>query len=104
MTLAVQPFEGSTLRLLPLHRSIQLDTVAVGIPYRSPPEGVWINSAATHDIVTVPKIEVYPNAPLLDPAGTYVASSSRPESGDGRCAWPLIIFSHGLGGSRSAYR
>ncbi|KAJ7283996.1 platelet-activating factor acetylhydrolase, isoform II-domain-containing protein [Mycena rebaudengoi] len=38
------------------------------------------------------KIPVYPNASLLNPKGKVA---------DGR--WPLIIFSHGLGGSRMAY-
>jgi platelet-activating factor acetylhydrolase len=33
---------------------------------------------------------VYPNAPLLHPGTT-------------RKQWPLVIFSHGLAGSRTAY-
>ncbi|KAJ7904684.1 platelet-activating factor acetylhydrolase, isoform II-domain-containing protein [Mycena olivaceomarginata] len=36
------------------------------------------------------KIPVYWNAPLLHP-------------GDARKQWPLVVFSHGLGGSRTAY-
>ncbi|KAH7931206.1 hypothetical protein BV22DRAFT_998558 [Leucogyrophana mollusca] len=43
------------------------------------------------------KIPVYPNAPLLDPQS--VTPASKTES----APWPLVIFSHGLGGSRTAY-
>lgn len=49
------------------------------------------------------KIPVYPNAPLLrqrltaSPEHTRVRSETPPSS------WPLVIFSHGLGGSRTAY-
>ncbi|KAK7060480.1 hypothetical protein VNI00_001245 [Paramarasmius palmivorus] len=39
------------------------------------------------------KIPVYPNAPLLNPN-----RASAPKK-----QWPLVIFSHGLGGSRTAY-
>ena len=40
-----------------------------------------------------PKIPVYANAPLLDPE----------QDNDGQ-AWPLVLFSHGLGGNRNNYR
>ncbi|PPQ77726.1 LOW QUALITY PROTEIN: hypothetical protein CVT25_011160, partial [Psilocybe cyanescens] len=38
-------------------------------------------------------IPAYPNAPLLSPLRTKELSQ-----------WPLVIFSHGLGGGRTAYR
>ncbi|KAG2156227.1 tRNA synthetases class I, catalytic domain-containing protein [Suillus clintonianus] len=48
---------------------------------------------------TLLKIPVYSNAPLLrqrpTPSHGYTRSESQP--------WPLVIFSHGLGGSRTAY-
>ncbi|KIJ20333.1 hypothetical protein PAXINDRAFT_96552, partial [Paxillus involutus ATCC 200175] len=40
------------------------------------------------------KIPVHPDAPLLNPLDT---APSKPSP------WPLVIFSHGLGGSRTAY-
>lgn len=49
------------------------------------------------------RIPVYPNAPLLRqrptafPEHTQAGIETRPSS------WPLVIFSHGLGGSRTAY-
>lgn len=44
------------------------------------------------------KIPVYTNAPLLRPA--YGRSNSETTSPP---QWPVVIFSHGLGGSRTAY-
>ncbi|KAJ7498747.1 platelet-activating factor acetylhydrolase, isoform II-domain-containing protein [Mycena latifolia] len=51
---------------------------------------VWLLWPVVYLFGTVLKIPVYPNAPLLRP-------------GDDRKQWPLVIFSHGLGGSRTAY-
>lgn len=46
------------------------------------------------------KIPVYNDAPVLQPV------LDRPEDGNEAVAgqWPLVIFSHGLGGSRTSYR
>ncbi|KAJ7684003.1 platelet-activating factor acetylhydrolase, isoform II-domain-containing protein [Mycena rosella] len=51
---------------------------------------VWLMWPVVYLFGTVLKIPVYPNAPLLHP-------------GDTRKQWPLVIFSHGLAGSRTAY-
>ncbi|KAJ7129494.1 platelet-activating factor acetylhydrolase, isoform II-domain-containing protein [Mycena epipterygia] len=51
---------------------------------------VWLLWPVVWLFGTVLKIPVYPNAPLLHP-------------GDSRKQWPLVIFSHGLAGSRTAY-
>lgn len=47
------------------------------------------------------KIPVYPNAPLLNPT---TIDSSDSERISPIHQWPLVMFSHGLGGSRTAYR
>lgn len=46
------------------------------------------------------KIPVYPNAPLLNPT---TIDSSDSERISPIHQWPLVMFSHGLGGSRTAY-
>lgn len=47
------------------------------------------------------KIPVYPNAPLLRQRLTV--SPVHPRSETRLSSWPLVIFSHGLGGSQTAY-
>jgi platelet-activating factor acetylhydrolase len=44
------------------------------------------------------KMPVYSNAPLLDPSALSV-DGQKPQGSQ----WPLVIFSHGLGGGRNAY-
>ncbi|KAG6831388.1 hypothetical protein H0H92_010990 [Tricholoma furcatifolium] len=44
-------------------------------------------------------IPIYPNAPLARPRRKLDGKDE-----EKRAQWPLIIFSHGLGGSRTAYR
>ncbi|KAJ6539521.1 platelet-activating factor acetylhydrolase, isoform II-domain-containing protein [Mycena capillaripes] len=51
---------------------------------------VWLLWPVVYLFGTVLKIPVYPNAPLLHPT-------------DPLKQWPLVIFSHGLAGSRTAY-
>ncbi|KAG1755516.1 platelet-activating factor acetylhydrolase, isoform II-domain-containing protein [Suillus lakei] len=48
---------------------------------------------------TLLRIPVYPNAPLLRQRPTASHGHTRSETR----SWPLVIFSHGLGGSRTAY-
>ncbi|TFK22339.1 hypothetical protein FA15DRAFT_622679 [Coprinopsis marcescibilis] len=54
----------------------------------------WLLWPIVYFFGTLVKIPAYPNAPLLDPKNATVASENQ---------WPLVIFSHGLGGSRTAY-
>lgn len=49
------------------------------------------------------KIPVYPNAPLLRQRTTASPEHTQARSGTRPSSWPLVIFSHGLGGSRTAY-
>ncbi|KAG2369618.1 platelet-activating factor acetylhydrolase, isoform II-domain-containing protein [Suillus spraguei] len=49
------------------------------------------------------KIPVYPNAPLLRQPLTASPEHTQARSETGPSSWPLVIFSHGLGGSRTAY-
>lgn len=49
------------------------------------------------------KIPVYPNAPLLRQRPTVSPEYTQARSETPPSSWPLVIFSHGLGGSRTAY-
>ncbi|KIP04546.1 hypothetical protein PHLGIDRAFT_129421 [Phlebiopsis gigantea 11061_1 CR5-6] len=54
----------------------------------------WIVNTLLGGICHLLKIPVYLNAPLLDPQSITEES---------RESWPLVIFSHGLGGTRTTY-
>lgn len=54
---------------------------------------VWLVHGLLGGFAHLLKIPLYVNVPLLDPpGGDHVA-----------CQWPLVIFSHGLGGTRTTY-
>ncbi|EMD40879.1 hypothetical protein CERSUDRAFT_121514 [Gelatoporia subvermispora B] len=53
----------------------------------------WFTRVFSHYAARL-KVPVRMNAPLLDPVGTMASETA---------SWPLVIFSHGLGGSRTNY-
>mgnify|MGYP002380384143 CR=1 FL=1 len=40
------------------------------------------------------RINAHENAPLLQPRSMFIGDA---------CRWPVVVFSHGLGGGRTAY-
>ncbi|OCH92195.1 hypothetical protein OBBRIDRAFT_727394 [Obba rivulosa] len=75
----------SDLSNRPVKRTLHGYAHVGGIPY-------WFTRIFSHYAARL-KIPVRTNAPLLDPA----------QSPDEKRSWPLVIFSHGLGGSRTNY-
>ncbi|KAF8631576.1 hypothetical protein AX15_002327 [Amanita polypyramis BW_CC] len=59
----------------------------------------WILWPAIYLFGIFVKVPVYTNAPLLRPPLGRLAHESEVSTSQ----WPLVIFSHGLGGSRTAY-
>ncbi|KAF8165535.1 platelet-activating factor acetylhydrolase, isoform II-domain-containing protein [Crassisporium funariophilum] len=74
----------------PIRESLQGFAGFLGVPS-------WLLWPVVYLFGALLKIPAYPNAPLLSP--TEVLSDHK----DASKQWPLVIFSHGLGGSRTAY-
>ncbi|KAJ7044522.1 platelet-activating factor acetylhydrolase, isoform II-domain-containing protein [Mycena alexandri] len=77
-----RPRKGLDWLLRPVGATLRGYSRFTGVPS-------WILWPVVFFFGTVLKIPVYRNAPLLPP--------------DNEKQWPLVIFSHGLGGSRTAY-
>ncbi|KAF8812247.1 hypothetical protein BYT27DRAFT_7132610 [Phlegmacium glaucopus] len=61
----------------------------------------WLLWPIAYFFAILLKIPVYPNASLLSPSKAN--SSSKDLLGTVPAQWPLVIFSHGLGGTRTMY-
>ncbi|KAF8969447.1 platelet-activating factor acetylhydrolase, isoform II-domain-containing protein [Flammula alnicola] len=78
----------------PVRESLNGFSTFLGVPK-------WLLWPVVYFFGVLLKIPAYPNAPLLNP--TKASESCRTEETTSFSQWPLVIFSHGLGGSRTAY-
>ncbi|KAJ7180278.1 platelet-activating factor acetylhydrolase, isoform II-domain-containing protein [Mycena crocata] len=81
--LARKPRKGLSWLVRPVGATLRGFSRFTGVP-------AWLLWPVVYIFGTLLKIPVHPNAPLLHP-------------GDARKQWPLVLFSHGLGGSRTTY-
>ncbi|TFK43726.1 platelet-activating factor acetylhydrolase, isoform II-domain-containing protein [Crucibulum laeve] len=79
--------------LRPLAESLRGFAIFLGVPS-------WLLWPVVYLFGALVKIPAYPNAPLLNPMDLNAFPATQPSVSS---QWPLVIFSHGLGGSRTAY-
>ncbi|KAH0587764.1 hypothetical protein H2248_006520 [Termitomyces sp. 'cryptogamus'] len=77
--------------LRPLHHSLRGFVKFTGISF-------WLLWPVFYLFGALIRVPVYPNAPLARPRQESYSEDEK-EAGQ----WPLVIFSHGLGGTRTAY-
>ncbi|PFH51356.1 hypothetical protein AMATHDRAFT_175231 [Amanita thiersii Skay4041] len=87
--------KGVNWLLGPTSSSLHGFSIFLGIPS-------WILWPLVYLFGRFIKIPVYPNAPLLRPSNNHVIDD-KANMTKGTKRWPLVLFSHGLGGSRTAY-
>lgn len=75
----------------PIRESLEGFSTFLGVP-------TWLLWPIVYLFGSLVKIPAYPNAPLLHPRNIENKPGQTPSS-----KWPLVIFSHGLGGGRTAY-